>query len=529
MDIPYWSMIPAVTDTPKDRENLSVVGRTCAGVGAALIAMFTMLAVGIFGGGNDIIGFRVYAANLDGTLLDPDGRAFYVQVGKGAAEAAAIATTMSKLADFKAGKSAKVDATFAAMAEPDHYSFVMDDDQAPKFSVDLLPKSGAALGTLTETDNAAWTIDATKIAKAQTTPLDDRWKYEDGKTYTATLTIYNAAGRKLLVRKVSFTKTLPTDVPAGYSVKTNQQDENGVYRCFLVPSIWAAEATAKTAPDGQKATMEMESVFNFPAGESANYVVVFAKSKNVWEGGKVKSVTDLEATGDDKIEIVKDDLGFIDNATQHATTVSYNYGKISSALYNDANKNGKHDAGETLDYMKQVDQFPTIYYCIYNDDATVGFKWNWANFAAQADYEALFNLYFTVPSGKWANVAQPLVPGLIYEDFVGPIPAALIEGKSGWDSKYQGTVDGGYLGGDNHDKKSLAVISGKFVTATDPNKGKEEYYKVTWNAGTGNFEFAAQSGATNPVDKVSSKLVVTCNDMYGHEVIVEVPAYVIKR
>ena len=61
MDIPYWSMIPAVTDTPKDRENLSVVGRTCAGVGSALIAMFTMLAVGIFGGGNDVIGFRYVA------------------------------------------------------------------------------------------------------------------------------------------------------------------------------------------------------------------------------------------------------------------------------------------------------------------------------------------------------------------------------------------------------------------------------------------------------------------------------------
>ena len=42
MDIPYWSMIPAVTRTPKDRENLSMVGRTCAGVGSALIAMFTM-------------------------------------------------------------------------------------------------------------------------------------------------------------------------------------------------------------------------------------------------------------------------------------------------------------------------------------------------------------------------------------------------------------------------------------------------------------------------------------------------------
>ena len=64
MDIPYWSMIPAVTDTPADRENLSVVGRTCAGVGSALIAMFTMLAVGALGGGNDVTGFRYVALGV---------------------------------------------------------------------------------------------------------------------------------------------------------------------------------------------------------------------------------------------------------------------------------------------------------------------------------------------------------------------------------------------------------------------------------------------------------------------------------
>ena len=58
MDIPYWSMIPAVTEKPKDRENLSVIGRTCAGVGSALISMLTMMAVGIFGNGSDITGFR---------------------------------------------------------------------------------------------------------------------------------------------------------------------------------------------------------------------------------------------------------------------------------------------------------------------------------------------------------------------------------------------------------------------------------------------------------------------------------------
>ncbi len=58
MDIPYWSMIPAVTKTPADRENLSVVGRTCAGVGSALIAMFTMLLVGKLGGDSEQLGFR---------------------------------------------------------------------------------------------------------------------------------------------------------------------------------------------------------------------------------------------------------------------------------------------------------------------------------------------------------------------------------------------------------------------------------------------------------------------------------------
>ena len=61
MDIPYWSMIPAVTKTPADREHLSVVGRTCAGVGSALIAMFTVLLVGVLGGESERAGFARFA------------------------------------------------------------------------------------------------------------------------------------------------------------------------------------------------------------------------------------------------------------------------------------------------------------------------------------------------------------------------------------------------------------------------------------------------------------------------------------
>ena len=61
MDIPYWSMIPAVTSTLKDRENLSVIGRTCAGVGSALIQMGALLLVGILGGTSEREGFKYVA------------------------------------------------------------------------------------------------------------------------------------------------------------------------------------------------------------------------------------------------------------------------------------------------------------------------------------------------------------------------------------------------------------------------------------------------------------------------------------
>lgn len=59
MDIPYWSMIPAITRSGKDRENMSVIARSCAGIGAAIGTAFTMKLVTVFGGKNELQGFRV--------------------------------------------------------------------------------------------------------------------------------------------------------------------------------------------------------------------------------------------------------------------------------------------------------------------------------------------------------------------------------------------------------------------------------------------------------------------------------------
>jgi melibiose permease len=61
MDIPFWSMIPAFTEGGKERENLTTLARSCAGVGSALITIITMICVQKLGNGDERIGFRSFA------------------------------------------------------------------------------------------------------------------------------------------------------------------------------------------------------------------------------------------------------------------------------------------------------------------------------------------------------------------------------------------------------------------------------------------------------------------------------------
>ena len=61
MDIPYWSMIPAFTKSGREREGLTTLARSCAGVGSALVTIFTMMIVHAIGGNNERVGFRWFA------------------------------------------------------------------------------------------------------------------------------------------------------------------------------------------------------------------------------------------------------------------------------------------------------------------------------------------------------------------------------------------------------------------------------------------------------------------------------------
>ncbi len=71
MDIPFWSMIPAFTEGGKERENLTTLARSCAGVGSALITVITMIVVPMLGSmvngnsdnatANERVGFSIFA------------------------------------------------------------------------------------------------------------------------------------------------------------------------------------------------------------------------------------------------------------------------------------------------------------------------------------------------------------------------------------------------------------------------------------------------------------------------------------
>ncbi|MDE7258652.1 MAG: glycoside-pentoside-hexuronide (GPH):cation symporter, partial [Lachnospiraceae bacterium] len=69
MDIPYWSMIPAFTEGGREREGLTTLARSCAGVGSALITIITVLCVQALGQGDERIGFMRFALIIGGLFV----------------------------------------------------------------------------------------------------------------------------------------------------------------------------------------------------------------------------------------------------------------------------------------------------------------------------------------------------------------------------------------------------------------------------------------------------------------------------
>lgn len=267
----------------------------------------------------DVIGFRLYAVNLDGTLVDPDGRAFYVAVGNTSTEATIPGVTI----DLTKGSSSDLveveDGTFINCSSVIGWTYASGtkvNNVAPVFTVKYYDADKAEI-----TNPAQYgEIKYVKFV------LDNPMAFEDGGTYTQTLELYNViSGTKVLAKTItaSVTKQMPTTFKGDFGIKIGQTwgTSSNIVRPFITPAAgWAVGASFAT--EGQAKLTDIfkgldgteEYRFDFGTDDiadvtSANgYVLTVPKSLindkersfnvyNIYENISAKKVNGVWVTG----------------------------------------------------------------------------------------------------------------------------------------------------------------------------------------------------------------------------------------
>ena len=196
----------------------------------------------------DVIGFRLYAVNLDGTLVDPDGRAFYVAVGNTSTTGDVTGVTI----DLTKGTSSDLveveDGTFINCSSVGSWKNIDSDENlkvngvAPVFTVKYYDADKAEI-----TNPAQYgEIKYVKFV------LDNPMAFADGGTYTQTLELYNViSGTKVLAKTItaSATKKMPTTFKGDFGIKIGQtwNNSSNIVRPFITPAAgWAVGASFAT-------------------------------------------------------------------------------------------------------------------------------------------------------------------------------------------------------------------------------------------------------------------------------------------
>ena len=363
---------------------------------------------------------------------------------------------------------------------------IVDKEDGINFNGNLLSFYEDAKGDKASNDPA-------KVAYAKFATIVNLQALKDNKVYEGTVKFFDKEGTFLSQSVVKVQKVLPTVLPEGFSIKTNQLDAQGVYNCYLVPNSWTAD---KTTPNTNTGTMAMSHVFNYGKAAAADYEITFAGAKK----DKNKDV-DNTVTGDKSLTVAN---SYIDNKTQHTTTVVYNYGAISSE---------KKD-GKFIDYTVDAASFPTVFNCIYNY-VTPTYSWRWATLA-DLDLKATDKLPYKTTLTYGTNSYGATVP-------TADVFAKYIKGVSSRDGQYSAFLSAPY-------ENSLKIKEAHLVS--NGNKEVDEYFNVEITA-DGNdikgFTATSVSNETNPTAAVASTLKVTVYDMYGHEYVIELPMTVNPR
>ncbi|MGM9697300.1 MAG: hypothetical protein ACI3Y0_01470, partial [Prevotella sp.] len=303
----------------------------------------------------DYIGFRIYAVNLDGTLVDPDGIAFYVAIGEQTSDD--INLTAQKILVTKAVSSQGFDTTPATAAGNLSGEVALPSNAFANFTLGTV----SCVNTADSNDKPAdtnyqvlykvgsnWQGAFAANATAIKVQIKDATAFKDGATYKITLPLQKSvAGQSYTVKNaiVNITKDMPTSCPT-FIWKTNQTELQA-----LVPAngSYANDGTKKDGilnfknmfivADGSEIDADYSYVFKLAGSEintSDNNKTVDlyrAWADQYYFNGSNQVYTTYTGTGNSYQALIANK--FIDNATSHALTTEYNYGDIS----NDSNKN----------------------------------------------------------------------------------------------------------------------------------------------------------------------------------------------
>ncbi|MFV9817818.1 hypothetical protein ACNYDH_05605 [Phocaeicola vulgatus] len=477
---------------------------------------------------NDFIGFRVYAVNLDGTLVDPDGRAFYVKLGEAGVEIPSIETkVIATTVDAESGavELSKEDVAKLKGLKIASYEWAADGlgdkvngvthIKANGFQVTLTAGT-AVIATGSEVVDGILegkqdvTI-PTNINKATiVTKFNENLGLVLNDTkLNGTLTLKNADGFVLATIKVSAEKVLPTAEPAEhkFTAKDNQI-VNGVYNCFLIPSqydmdgtiTWDAQNGWGVTGTASEGTMNMENVFNgwkndFDGNSvTSGYRIVLANTKY---NNDTKDYTD-EAEFGKNVTITNK---LINSETKHATDVEYVYAGVSA--YVDNNKvliNQNHA-------VKAYDSFNTVYNCYMHKPVHT---WRWIE-AADKGYIVKDGIWYSA-DGKVSKEDEMPKTSAVYAEENFEVNCADIFGVNTYNSTKYG-VDMTRL-----NLKEIRVVDAKITS----NGSKDEDYFVRDHSqnsqdwGNQTIKFRKNSSSTNPTADVASTLTVVYVDMYGH-------------
>ena len=321
----------------------------------------------------DVIGFRVYAVNYDGTLTDPDGRSFYVAVGDvqgvkdlgnsdltltGSAASAfkfestvALSADLSNL-DFDNFTGWKVTTKDASQQTPQQYEEDEHGHTIQNFDVKYYNAKGEE-------------ISLSKDVRSIKFILLNPQRFIDNATYnvTGTLTkdIVTGATSNVCVLNASFTKKMPESAPAfcyrdGFDKFQYIVPENANYKInpeenHVIPNKNGKFDLRNILIINNNKTWNGQDLF----AENTAGSFVFNVANGTYENNKL-----AKAKTEDVSYILKvnnSGKNLVDNTTERTIAAVYDYKNISKRL----NDNGVYQEFE--DFYVDSKSSEKIVYC----------------------------------------------------------------------------------------------------------------------------------------------------------------------